>query len=56
VIKKPSRKTSRKFFGVAEYFLVIFALRFIPVMALISNETRMKILYMGYKIFGGETT
>ena len=56
MIRKPSRKTNRKFFGVAEYFLVIFALRFIPVMALISNKIRMKILHLGYKIFGEETT
>ena len=55
MIKKPSRKDSRKLFGVAEYFLVITALSFIPVMALIPNGIRMKILHIGYKIFGGET-
>lgn len=56
MIKKPSRKNSRKLYGAAEYFLVVFILRFIPIMALIPTETRMKILNTGYRIFGEERT
>jgi hypothetical protein len=56
VIKKPSRKSSKKLYGIAEYFLVIIALRFIPVMALMPYEMRMKALNIGYKIFGGIAT
>jgi len=56
VINKPRREDSRKLFGVVEYFLVIVALGFIPIMAFVPNEIRMKLLNIGYKIFGGETT
>jgi len=54
VITKPSRKTSRKFYGVGVHILIVFALIIIPVMAWVPMNIRMKILHRGYKIIEGE--
>jgi len=54
MISKPSRGDLRKkSYGLVEYFTIVFGILLIPLMSYVPQKIRIKILFWGYKLAGG---